>query len=125
MADLRAVRRRPPARVLVVLAAALVLGALLLRELAGSARPGLLPLAGVGKLSAAEVQAFDPLAYDPGKDEDFLRRGRDGLAHVLYAKSPGGAEATASRVDGLRDLIEAVADRHAVEAATLEALVFP
>ena len=117
-------RRRPRARVLVVLAAALLVGVVLLSGLAGGERGPLAPMAGVGELSAAEVEAFDPLAYDPDEDEGFLRRGRDGLAHVLYAKSPGGAEATAFRVDRLRDPVEAAADRHGVEADTLEALVF-
>ena len=108
---------------LVVLVAALLVGVVLLSGLAGGDGGPLPPLAGVGELSAAEVEAFDPLAYDPDEDEDFLRRGRDGLAHVLYAKSPGGAEATAFRVDRLRDPVEAAADRHGVDADTLEALV--
>jgi hypothetical protein len=54
----------------------------------------------------------DPFAYDPGRREDFERRAAAGLAHVLYAKSPGGAIASAERVAGYRELIEQVAGDH-------------
>ncbi|HEX8205136.1 MAG TPA: transglycosylase SLT domain-containing protein [Solirubrobacteraceae bacterium] len=54
----------------------------------------------------------DPFAYDPGRREDFERRAAAGLSHVLYAKSPGGAIASAERVARYRGLIEDVAGDH-------------
>lgn len=71
-----------------------------------------------------DVEGFQPLAYERSRDGEFLRRGRDGLAHVLYVKSPGGAVRSARRVDGFRDEIERAAGLHGVEADTLAALVF-
>ena len=66
----------------------------------------------------------DPLAYDPGRRAEFEQRAAAGLAHPLYAKSPGGAVASAQRVDRLRPLIEDVAKRAHQDARTLEAIVF-
>ncbi|HMJ37385.1 MAG TPA: transglycosylase SLT domain-containing protein [Baekduia sp.] len=66
----------------------------------------------------------DPLAYDGGARQDFERRAAAGLSHVLYAKSPGGAPATAARVARLRPLIEDVARRAHQDPDTLEAIVF-
>jgi hypothetical protein len=66
----------------------------------------------------------DPLAYDDGRRDDFEARAAAGLAHVLYAKSPGGAPATARRVARLRPLIEDVAQRAHQDPDTLEAIVF-
>jgi hypothetical protein len=71
-----------------------------------------------------DVAGFDPVGYDDFDEDDLLRRGRDGYAHVLYEKSPGGVEATAIRVDAFEPLIEAAAERHDVDAETLGALVF-
>ncbi|HEV2814261.1 MAG TPA: hypothetical protein VGW10_13485 [Solirubrobacteraceae bacterium] len=60
-----------------------------------------------------EEGSEDPFAYDPGRREEFEQRAAAGLAHVLYAKSPGGAIATAERVARYRGLIERVAgDEH-------------
>ena len=60
-----------------------------------------------------EEGSEDPFAYDPGRREEFEQRAAAGLAHVLYAKSPGGAIATAERVARYRGLIERVAgDAH-------------
>jgi hypothetical protein len=66
----------------------------------------------------------DPLAYDGGRRQDFEDRAAAGLSHVLYAKSPGGAPATAARVGRLRPLIEDVARRAQQDPDTLEAIVF-
>lgn len=71
-----------------------------------------------------DVAGFAPLSYDSEDEDDLLERGRRGYEHVLYAKSPGGVEATAERVERLEDLIGAAAERHAVSAETLGALVF-
>ena len=64
----------------------------------------------------------DPFAYDPERREEFERRAAAGLAHVLYAKSPGGAVATAERVARYRGLIEDVAGEH--DPDVIEAMVF-
>jgi hypothetical protein len=63
----------------------------------------------------------DPFAYDPDRREEFERRAAAGLAHVLYAKSPGGALASAARVARYRGLIEEVAGDH--DPDVLEAMV--
>ncbi|MDQ3586864.1 MAG: hypothetical protein M3433_00945 [Actinomycetota bacterium] len=68
--------------------------------------------------------AEDPFAYQPARRLDFERRAAAGFAHVLYDKSPGGAEATAERVQRLRPLVEREARRSGVDAGMLEALVF-
>lgn len=71
-----------------------------------------------------DVAAFQPFAFEPEEEEEFVRRGRDGLGHVVFAKSPGGVEATAARVERLEPMIEDAAERHDVDAETLGALVF-
>jgi soluble lytic murein transglycosylase-like protein len=76
------------------------------------------------RLSPDEYAAFEPFAYSPERDAEFMRRGGDGLAHVLYAKSPGGVEASAARVRRWHGLLEEAAGRHGIEPDALEALVF-
>ena len=66
----------------------------------------------------------DPFSYDPARRADFEARAAAGNAHVLYARSPGGATATAERVAKWRDLVERAAKRAGVDADSLEALVF-
>ena len=70
------------------------------------------------------ISGEDPFAYRAAADEEFLRRGRDGSAHVLYALSPGGVEATAERVERFRPLVEQAARRHGVDPETLAAVIF-
>ncbi|MDX6672262.1 MAG: hypothetical protein QOI91_2625 [Solirubrobacteraceae bacterium] len=69
---------------------------------------------------------LDPLSYDPAADDELTARATAGYSHVLYAKSPGGAFATARRVDRYRKDVEAAAGSSGgvVDADTLEALVF-
>ncbi len=66
----------------------------------------------------------DPFRYDPGRREEFEARAAAGNAHVLYARSPEGAYATAERVARWRDLVDRTAERADVDADMLEALVF-
>ena len=66
----------------------------------------------------------DPLAYDPAARTDFERRAAAGLSHVLYAKSPGGAAATARRTAAWRDEIDAAAAEAGHDAELIEAIVF-
>lgn len=66
----------------------------------------------------------DPFGYDADRRSEFEARAADGLAHVLYAKSPDGAVATAARVQKLRPTVEDVAERAHEDPDTLEAIVF-
>jgi Family of unknown function (DUF5715)/Transglycosylase SLT domain len=66
----------------------------------------------------------DPFSYDPARRADFEARAAAGNAHVLYARSPGGAVATAQRVARFRPQIEAAAKQAGVDPDELEALVF-
>ena len=84
-------------------------------------------LAGGGEepvLEPGRGPEVDPLAYRPGEDATFEQRAAAGEGHVLYAKSPGGAIATARRVARWRPLVEASARRHGVAADDIEAIVF-
>ena len=65
----------------------------------------------------------DPLAYTSGREDAFAAAAARGHAHVIYAKSPGGARASAERVARYRPLVEAAAEAGDVEPDTLEALV--
>jgi hypothetical protein len=66
----------------------------------------------------------DPFAYDADRRAAFEADAAAGLSHVLYAKSPGGALATAKRVQALRPTVEDVAKRAHQDPDTLEAIVF-
>lgn len=80
----------------------------------GGTRPSpLVPAAG----------ADDPFAYDADERAAFERRAAAGLSHVLYAKSPGGAVASAARVARYRSLIEDVAADADLDADTIEGIV--
>jgi hypothetical protein len=104
-------RRRLALALAAVLAAGLVIGFLLSRGGGGGLAPGRGP-------------SNDPLAYRPGAEERLASRAAAGLSHVLYAKSPGGATATAARVARFRPLIEATARRYGEDPDMLEAIVF-
>jgi soluble lytic murein transglycosylase-like protein len=66
----------------------------------------------------------DPFAYDPARRREFEQRAAAGTAHVLYARSPGGAQASALRTARWRPQIEAAAKQAGVDPNRLEALVF-
>ena len=51
----------------------------------------------------------DPFAYDPDRRQEFEQRAAAGTAHILYARSPGGALASAQRTARWRPQIEAAA----------------
>jgi len=65
----------------------------------------------------------DPLAYTPAREAEFAAAAARGHAHVLYAKSPGGARASAARTARYRALVEAAAEAGGVEPDMLEAIV--
>ena len=66
----------------------------------------------------------DPFTYDPDRRAEFEARAAAGNAHVLYARSPGGAVATAERTARWRKQIESAAGAAGVDADLVEALVF-
>jgi transglycosylase-like protein with SLT domain len=72
--------------------------------------------------SPLEIQG-DPYAYDGGREDEFEKRAAAGHSHVVYAKSPGGALATARRVAPFRDDIEKAADEAGVDPDLIEGIV--
>jgi hypothetical protein len=111
---------------LVVLAGAVLFVALI----AGLALRGDGPEPGVGVVPTppgeqdAGEPIPDPFAYDPDDEDVLVRRAAAGTAHILYARSPGGAVATAERVARWRPQVEAAAKQARVDPDTLEGLVF-
>ncbi len=109
-------------RLLVVLVVAALAGAgavlLLDRE---PERPDLVP--GSGQAPGSSDEAVDPLAYTPAREDDLVAAAARGHAHVLYAKSPGGARASAARTARYRPLVEAAARTAGMDPDTLEAMV--
>ncbi len=100
------------AGVAVLIAAVAIVAALLLRDGDGKPAP------------AAAPKPLDPLRYDPAREDEYAGRFAAGLAHVIYAKSPGGAVATARRVVTFRPAIEEAVRGTGIPADTLEAMVF-
>jgi hypothetical protein len=94
--------------------------------LVGAVAGFLLQRSGEPALAPGRGPEQDPLAYKGGNTDDLRLQSRAaaGLSHVLYAKSPGGAIATAARTARFRPLIEATAARHGIDPDTLEAIVF-
>jgi hypothetical protein len=99
---------------LLLLVAVLTVVAVLVLHEGEAGRQGLVPEAGADN---------DPLAWSPGREQAFVEAAARGHAHVLYAKSPGGARASAERVARYRPLIEAAAETAQVQADTLEGMV--
>jgi hypothetical protein len=66
----------------------------------------------------------DPFAYRASAQASFQARATAGSAHVLFAKSPGGAVATAARVATFRSQIDSATAGTGAEPATVEGIVF-
>jgi hypothetical protein len=66
----------------------------------------------------------DPFAYDSEREPSLVARAAAGTSHLLYARSPGGAAATAERVTSWRAPVEAAARAARVDPDLLEGLVF-
>ena len=102
-------------RVFALLAvAALAVVAVLVLFAGETSRPRLVPGTGADN---------DPLAYTADREDDFAAAAARGHAHVIYAKSPGGARASAARTARYRPLVEAAARKEDVDPDTLEAIV--
>jgi hypothetical protein len=113
-----AVRRR---RLVAACALALVVAAgavVVIRAVASgeSSAPVLVPRAG--------GSTVDALAFEPGQEDELARAAAFGLSHPLYAKSPGGVVATASRTASFRPLVEQAASGSGFDPDLLEAIVF-
>jgi hypothetical protein len=102
-------------RVLALVVVAAIAVAAVIALFGGSAgRPPLKPGAG---------SDADPLAYTPQREPSLVAAAARGNAHVLYAKSPGGARASAARTARYRPLIVAAARAAGIDPDTLEAIV--
>ena len=115
--------RRLLAIVLVALTAvvvALALARVLRHDDAPSAR--LVP--GSGEAPGSGADTVDPLAWTADRSTAYAAAAARGLAHPLYAQSPGGVLATARRVDRYRPVVESVARASGLDPDTIEAMVF-
>ena len=72
-----------------------------------------------------EVQAGagDPFTYSASRRAQLERRAARGLAHVIYAKSPGGVVESARRTARYRPLIERAARPAGLDPDVMEAIV--
>jgi soluble lytic murein transglycosylase-like protein len=68
--------------------------------------------------------AADPLAYNPAQDRRLEDEAASGYAQVLYAKSPGGVVAAATRTARFRPLVERAVAGTGIDPDLLEAIVF-
>jgi len=110
-----------PARLpsLVVAASLIILViAVLVAGLGGG--PASPPLPGAGRAP----RPGDPFSYQSSRAGQFTARATAGSAHVLFAKSPGGAIATAGRVAAFRPLIVAATRGTGIDPNILEGIVF-
>ena len=98
---------------------ALVIAAILITG-SGKSAPPPLPVPGIGQ----PAKPGDPFAYVTSRAADFVARVTAGSSNALYAKSPGGALATAARVAAWRPLIDQATAGTNVDPNILEALVF-
>ena len=107
----------------VVLVAITILVALL-RDGGPPAAPE--PLPGAPKPGAPpyDAAAFQPFAYEEGSDGEFMARGSQGFAHIVYALSPGGVELSVARTRRWRRGIERAVAGTSVRADDLEAMLF-
>lgn len=129
----RFTRRLTALAVLAALVAGVVAGIALARATMGPPRPAegapLAPFAPEAQPQAPEAredddEPFDPLAWDPDREEAFVQRARDGHAHPLYTRSPGGAVRSAARTARWRPLIERAAAQADIAPEVLEGMVF-
>jgi hypothetical protein len=74
--------------------------------------------------AAVPTQPGNPLVWAPERSDDIARRAAAGSTLILFERSPGGAVATAERVNRYRPLVEQAAKAAGVNPDLLEALVF-
>jgi hypothetical protein len=71
-----------------------------------------------------EVLGGDPLSFDGAHTAADERAAAFGLSHVLFAKSPGGVVAAASRTASFRPMVENAVSGSGIDADLVEAIVF-
>jgi hypothetical protein len=71
-----------------------------------------------------EIVGPDPLAFDEKRTSAYERAAAFGLSHALFAKSPGGVVAAASRTEAFRPLVEDAVSGSGFDAGLVEAIVF-
>lgn len=71
-----------------------------------------------------DAALFQPFAYDPQDEDEFLARGSRGMAHVVYELSPGGVERSVARTTRWRDEVEDATAGSPVDPNYLEAMLF-
>ncbi len=71
-----------------------------------------------------QATRVDPLAFDQRDSAALEVSAAFARSHTLYAKSPGGVVATATRTDSFRPLIEQAAAAGEIDPDLLEAIVF-
>jgi hypothetical protein len=111
---------QPRVRLALGLAAVILLIAVLVAGLSGGSPPPRIPLPGIGR----PARTGDPFGYISSRAADFTARAVAGTDNVVFAKSPGGVEATAARVAAYRGMIEAAAAGTGVDPNLLEGVVF-
>jgi hypothetical protein len=102
--------------VLVIAALAVTAAILALRREASTQPP---PLA-----LPAEIVGPDPLVFDPRRTSAYERAAAFGLSHALFAKSPGGALATARRTARFRPLVDHAVSGSGIDPDLVEAIIF-
>ena len=105
---------------LAVSALLLLIGVIVAATSGPAASEPRLRLPGSGRLT----WAGNPFAYVPARADEFTARATSGSGYVLFAKSPGGAVATAARVAKYRPLIDAAVQGTGIDPNLLEGLVF-
>src|SRR4051812_6640371 len=118
MAGSHLTRRRVSVRALVVVFALIAVGVGLTLSLTNGGSRKLVPGAG------NRGSSFDPLAYTPARERQLEVAAAAGESHIVYAKSPGGAVATARRVAHWRPIVNRVAARVGIDPNTLEGMIY-
>jgi hypothetical protein len=113
----RVVRRRRFVATVAVAVVGTIVVVVALRSVGGD------PATGALVPRSAPVEE-DPLAYDESQAEALERSAAFGLSYPLYAKSPGGVFATATRTDSFRPLVEDAVEDSGFDAEVVEAIVF-
>ena len=110
-------------------AAALVLAAVtiavaLLRDDAPPGAPELPPAEPKPGAPPYDAVGFQPFTFTESAASELLARGSRGMAHVVYALSPGGVRASVERTVRWRDAVERAASGSPVHPDDLEAMLF-
>jgi len=114
---------RPRARLALVAGAGLLVLAVLVAVLVrDEGQPADLPVVPTAPGGDGEP-VVDPYAWDPDREDEFVRRAAAGNSHLLYLLSPGGAVESAERTARWRPLVDRAANEAGVDPNLLEALV--